>query len=166
MINQNVPQYTSIYESTHDKWIDSELINIYTDAEREYQEANVDFKKHHNKFLFGFFKYFLLWFSIFPCLGIPFYWVWKKYKELKKNFEYWNGLVEESKAKKLAKHLDVLMHLSVTNIFQSFEGIVKYRHCGPIPAQLIKEMQDSSLFDLKNYGNEVNPFTTSWGIFE
>ncbi len=161
-----LPQYNSIYESNHDKWIEHELINLYTDAERQYADANEDFKKHHNKFLFGFFKYFLLWFSFIPCLGIPFYWVWKKYKELKQNFEYWSGIVQDAKNNKLQKHMAILSKLNVTEIFNCFSNVIKYKHCGPVPAALVEEMQDHSLFDLRRYGAEINPFTTSWGIFD
>ncbi len=162
---QIFPKFESIFKETNAQWVSHECLNIANDAKVNYQSALNDWKNHNNKHLISFFKF--LWvFSIFPCLGIPLYWVNKKYKNLKKEKSYWDNVLEEAKKKKLDIHNQIISKLNINEIFNKFSGIIKYQHQGAIPSVLVEEMQSNSFFDLKAYSKHYNPYISSWGIFD
>lgn len=158
------PKYETIYNETNNKWVEHLLVNIYTDAHKNYENTKNDYKKNHKHFFYYFFCCIVLPLSC--LLIIPAYWAFKKFKELKTNKNNLIQKIEEAKKEKIKAHYDIVSQMNILEIIDSFKGIINYQHKGPIPLKLIEEMQSLSLFDFNLYDDTVNPYSTSWGIFD
>lgn len=158
------PKYLKIYNETNSEWVDHLLINIYTDVEKSYIESKNTYKKNHNKFFYYFFCCVILPLSF--LLLIPAYFTYKKYKNLKSTKDKLLNDINKAANEKLKVHLDIVSKIDVIGIINSFKDIIKYEHQGPIPYKLIDEMQNLSLFDISQYNENTNPYSTSWGIFD
>ena len=70
-------KYNQIFEESSNSWIQDEYLTLYSDAEQKYLKTESNYKKNHNKVLYGFFCCLFLPLSLITI--IPFYWVYKGY---------------------------------------------------------------------------------------
>lgn len=157
-------KYNQIFEESSNSWIQDEYLTLYSNAEQKYLKTESNYKKNHNKVLYGFFCCLFLPLSLITI--IPFYWVYKKFKALRKNKNDLLSKVDEALNEKSIVHNKIINSIDFNEIFNQYKNVIKYQHCGPIVQKLIDMMQELSLFDLSTANNEINPYTTSWSIID
>ena len=161
--NEIIPQIKSEAINFIENWKDNFSKDEYTLSENEYLSSLDDYKKEHNGFL-----YWLIIFTLpfaFLLFFYPGYVLYKKFKTLKENKNNLKDIIKETTEKKLLAHAKIVKTIDLISISKSIGKILKYDHVGPISNNLIKEMQDLSLFKFSE-SDEKNSYNSSWGIFD
>ncbi len=158
-----IPQIKSEASAFIENWKNNFSKDEYIASEKEYLNSLDGYKKEHNGFLYWLIIIILPF--AFLLFFYPGYVLYKKLKVLKDNKNKLKNIIKDATEKKLLAHAKIVKSIDIISISKSINKILKYDHVGPISNNLIKEMQDLSLFKFTE-SDKKNSYNSSWGIFD
>lgn len=138
------------------------LISNYTKINNEYLEAVKAYKAGHNKIRYSLLAFLGLPLSFITI--IPFYWTFKKFKNLRTNKINLESVVTEKGEKKLLFNRSFVSTIDFDKLENDGLEKISYKEMGPITKNLIDEIESLSMFEYET--ERTVPYNTSWGIFD
>lgn len=134
-------------------------------ASNNYQEAKQNASTGYNKHLYRF----LLYFGLFLCallIFIPFYWAFKKYKELKNQKELLEKKLEEATNNLSLVKIEACRDFFIHEYIKEVKSLLNYKDYGPITNGLLNAMNESTMIDFATSTPYTNPSDTTWGVLD